>query len=219
MILTVATLLLATAPAHALLITVEADDFPLGTDLSTAVAGVTLSAFSGPPTVGAGSPLFSDRVLSSAPPAPPVSITGDRVFGNDSIPGTTGVWFAGDHQFRADFDVLTHFVSIMTSPDGEGDIDPTRFEIYGVGGVLLDAINLAGTALATVTFERATADIAHMIATNPAPTPLVGESFLLDHLVFDNEAAVVPEPGTVLLLGAGLLAITGLRRFASRRVR
>jgi hypothetical protein len=55
-----------------------------------------------------------------------------------------------------------------------------------------------------------------MIATNPNPTPLIGESFLLDQLIFDNEAATVPEPDTLLLFGAGLLAVTGLRRFTSK---
>jgi hypothetical protein len=65
MILVVASFFLGTAPAHAILVTVEADDFALGTDLSTAVAGVTLSAFSGPPIVGAGDPLLSSKVLSS----------------------------------------------------------------------------------------------------------------------------------------------------------
>jgi hypothetical protein len=219
MILVVASFFLGTAPAHAILVTVEADDFALGTDLSTAVAGVTLSAFSGPPIVGAGDPLLSNKVLSSLPDpfSPSLSITGDRVFGNESTAlGINGLWYAGDHQFRTDFDVLTHHVSIMTSPDGEGDTDPTRFEIYGLGGILLDAINIPGTSLVTVTFDRPTADIAYMIATNPNPTPLIGESFLLDQLIFDNEAATVPEPDTLLLFGAGLLAVTGLRRFTSK---
>ena len=105
----------------------------------------------------------------------------------------------------------------MTSPDGEGDTDPTRFEIYGLGDILLDAINIPGTILSQFGMQSIpTADIAYMIATNPNPTPLVGESFLLDHLIFDNEAAPVPEPDTLLLFGAGLLAVTGLRRFTSK---
>jgi hypothetical protein len=135
------------------------------------------------------------------------------VFGNESmLLGTNSSWYAGDHQFRADFDVLTHHVSIMTSPDGEGDIDPARFEIYGLGGTFLDAIDIPGTSLVTVTFDRPTADIAYMIATNPNPTPLVGESFLLDHLTFDNEAATVPEASTLLLLGLGALRLGWSRR-------
>ena len=86
MILVVASFFLGTAPAYAILVTVEADDLALGTDLSTAVAGVTLSAFSGPPIVGAGDPLLSNKVLSSLPDpfSPSLSITGDRVFGNES---------------------------------------------------------------------------------------------------------------------------------------
>jgi hypothetical protein len=100
MILVVASFFLGTAPAHAILVTVEADDFALGTDLSTAVAGVTLSAFSGPPIVGAGDPLLSSKVLSSLPNpfSPSLSITGDRVFGNESTAlGINGLWYAGDH--------------------------------------------------------------------------------------------------------------------------
>src|SRR5262249_6468696 len=144
----------------------------------------------------------------SLPNFPPVSITGARVFGNESANlGINGFWYAGDHQFRADFDVLTHHVWIMTSPDAEGDTDPTRFEIHGVGGTLLDAINIPGTNLVTVTFDRPTGDIAYIIATNPNPTPLVGESFLLDHLVFDNEVPTVPEPATQLLLGLALVML------------
>jgi len=193
------------------LVIVEPDNFEPGADISRAVPGVVLSTFGTQPDFGF--PLLSDRVRALFPhnpdaPAP----TGELVFGMETFAFETG-FYAGGHQFRADFTRPTNFVLIQVAPDNSSGLpDVAMIQIFGVGGGLLDSFTTLGFS-ENVSFSRPTADISYMIATNPPG--LEGDSYMLDRLVFQS-TATVPEPATWVLSLAGLAALLLLPRRFSR---
>jgi hypothetical protein len=199
-------MLATTVAANASPIIVEPDNFPSGTNISNAVPGVTLTAFSTPPIILGAVP--NSNVLAMSNLVGSYAPTGTLVFGTSNA--AAGIfqssWFNGDHQFRATFATPTDFVSIMVAPDAIGDSDPAFFEIYDSSNVLLDSFAYLGTGIQTVSFTRPTADIAYLIARNP--NLVSGESFILDRLVF-NDQSNVPEPLSVAVFG-GLMAVGGL---------
>ncbi|MCC7484521.1 MAG: PEP-CTERM sorting domain-containing protein [Burkholderiales bacterium] len=185
-------------------ITVEADDFAAGAHI-TGVTGVTLSAIGSSPGDG--------RVYSLANTVSSVQITGARGFGNTSpaFPGFEASWFSPTVELRADFTSPVVFVSIVGLADGPTDTELARIEIYDGSNTLLDATDITfDSTERTVSFARGSADIAYLIARNQLSASF--DSFLLDHLTFDTGGARVPVPGTVLLLGAGLLGVAVARR-------
>jgi hypothetical protein len=199
--------LVVTVSANAAPIVVEPDDFASGTNISNAVPGVTLTAFSVPPTIIA--PVPNSNVLSLPNLVGGYAPTGNRVFGtaNTAAGIFQSSWYTGDHHFRATFATPTDFVSVLVAPDAIGDTDLALVEIYNAANVLLDSATPPGTGIQTVTFNRATADIAYMIIRNP--TGVTGDSFIIDRLVF-NDTTPVPEPVSLVVFGGLVLGGAGV---------
>ena len=106
--------------AHAMLIVAEPDDFALGTDLTNAFGGITLSIEGSPVNI-----VLSRSGLFTDGPSAGMSIasTGSLVFGHDlSSPGVDflRVWSANlGSTLRIDFDNPTDYIAIDVIGDDE----------------------------------------------------------------------------------------------------
>jgi len=195
----------------AALVTVEPDDFAPGTNLSTAVAGVTLSVESTAPIILGAPPNNSVFALTNQVNPPGSPPTGRLVFGTSATTGFGSSWYSGDNIFRADFTNPTDFVSIMAAADGDGDTDVAFFQIFNSFNVLLDSVTLTlNNTAQTASFSRLSSEIAYLRVSNPPQGP-TGDSFLLDKLTFNSVQAGVPDGGSLLgiwiafLVGAAVL--------------
>lgn len=109
--------------------------------------------------------------------------TGNRVFGNSSY---SHLWFSDSAEFRVDFARRTNFVSLDLIADD--DFDPSALYAYDATGQLLveaAVTGMAGVGIAeTAMISRSQADIAYVVATNPAG--MAGQQFLIDRLVYES---------------------------------
>jgi hypothetical protein len=170
-------LALSTVNVRAARITVDPDAFGVGADISHAFAGVTLSAF-GSGNLN-GPDVSTPQVFSRLSP---FASTGNRVFGNSSY---SNLWFNDSAEFRVDFLAPTSFVSLdLIADDG---FDPSVMRAFNSAGALLAESAVTGAAgvgvAETALIERNDADIAFVIATNPAG--MAGQQFLIDQLVYE----------------------------------
>lgn len=176
--------------AHAVPITVDADDFTDGTDISHTYAGITLSAIDGGFNVITTASVFSQTSSLAS--------TGTQVFGHDGIFVET--WASGlVADLRIDFIQATDFVSIdIIANDG---FDPAFLQAFNSTGILLDTFTTQGDlgtgVPETATITLASADIAYVIASG-----LSGNDVGLDNLTYNSVA--VPEPGIFALIVLGL---------------
>lgn len=171
---------LLAANARAARVTIDPDDFPIGSDISLAFPGVTLSAFGSGELNGPN--VSTPQVFSRSSPH---ASTGNRVFGNSSY---SNLWFSDSAEFRADFAKPAKFVSLdLIADDG---FDPSMILAYAESGALLAEATVSGAAgvgvAQTASIDRPSADIAYVIATNPAD--FLGQQFLIDRLVFESRS-------------------------------
>ena len=182
-------ILLSPMAANAVPITIDFDDLADNTVLTDqyAALGVTFSAFEdGAATdsvVGAFTNVSSPNVWSNCSP----TICGDRA-----------------DVLRIDFAFLVG--SLMWYTDTAGSQQPI-FNAYGQGGALLETVIATATNqgnFALTSFSSSGISYVELLQ----PSDFWG--YLIDDLSF--EATSVPEPGTLALLGIGLLGMGAARR-------
>ena len=184
--------------AHATLITLEPDDFAIGTDLRTVLPEVILSVVDQPlEPVLAGNATASGGCGSTPAPEPCTS-TGVLVFSRDEH-SNPDHWQHGLAELRADFTVAVDFVAI----DLVG-IDDGGAELRAFAGddSLLDTFSVFLTGAGDIVTASVThPNIAYLIAGG-----VPGESNVLDHLRF-NTVAAVPEPASLAIFAFSLAAV------------
>lgn len=218
-----ATLMLAffvAIPANAALITIEADDYAVGTELTTlgdraiirrlSATGLGLPTYSPMFTVAAFTEQLGNRVISAerGPDSGPLPFSAACILGTG--PCNTSV-FGNTPAIRFDFLDGTDFFQI----DGETNSDPHGVWAYDVNGLLLATCvalqsgcsellaptGIFGPFSTRTTISRDSRDISTVIVLG------LSGATRIDHAVYS-----VPEPITLSLLTAGLLGMLASRR-------
>jgi len=181
-------------PALAEEISVEPDDYAIGTDLSTIVSGVTFSVEAQPNAVVV-SVIGSSGACGPDPQiAVPCASTDTQVFGATGLSPKSAPWQQNSGEFRADFDQLTDFVSIDLVGVDDG---PAQLRAFRADGTHLQTFlaNLSGPGHnVTASISRASPDIAYILAGG-----VIGERNNLDNFRFNRIAP--PFPTAILLSG------------------
>ncbi|MBL8315054.1 MAG: PEP-CTERM sorting domain-containing protein [Rubrivivax sp.] len=196
----------AMALAQAATVVADADAFALGTDLSNAFAGITLSA------VGlgfGGGPAIFAVASASQPLEPFTASTGQLVFGTNS-PNFPHLFREPSFlALRVDFSAPTDGVWIdFISNDGA---DTGFLQAFDATDNLLGTYTTASLATSqfeTMSLSFGSASIAYILAGGLNGSSSGG----LDHLRYNG--GTVPEPATLLLVGSALLALRLGRRVA-----
>ncbi len=197
---------LAVPAVHAQTV-VEPDNYADGTNISTAVSGITLSTINS----GGTNSVFSTLV------SPGEASTGTQVFSDSK--GHPYFYFSSPTDgflFRADFASPTNFVSLdFINNDVAIDTDFGRLEAFDASGNLVSDLT-TGVLQKPGDFQTLTAtsgsnNISYILAGGDY---LTKDDVNLDHLVFGS--APVPEASTTVSLGL-LLALGGLAVAAKRK--
>jgi hypothetical protein len=162
-------------------VTVDADGFPTGTELTNLFDRVTLSTASNP------NPVFdANNVTSQLPNNPDQATTGTSVFGSGGFNfWTSGTGLRGDFYRPVQSVSIDFIATTITAQIG-------RLDVYDNNGNLLESVNTGGLvapATATLTINRAQADIAYFIAIPDAA------GFPFNY--FDNLRFTLPEESAV----------------------
>jgi hypothetical protein len=194
--------LLPTAAARGVVITLEPDDYAAGTALTSVSPYVTLQTLDSNNQVV---PLFTVTSTAGDSATTDLSPTGSRVFAHNNIP-----FFNTIRKLQADFNGRTSSVSIAFAGGTPLDTDTGRLEVYDEAGNLLDTAVSPATGygqFATLTITRPTEDIARAVIYSGE-----GEFGEFDALSFNTP---VPEPSAAALA----LSIAGVATLARRRPR
>lgn len=192
--------------ASAALITVDPNNFSPGTDISNSTEGITLSAFSTETIPNPYFKLADSKMIV-------------RSIGNENVFGNTGkndndMWYNAGHQFRVDFTSPTSFASIMVKRHDESDKAIATF--YDDKSTVLHSTHMDWNEWYSLLYKSSNFDISYMIVTSVRPT----DSFYIGKLTFETPPPPppnqplpsVPVPTAILLLGSGLIGLTGARR-------
>ena len=177
------------SPVTAAVISIDADGYPNGTDISTAFAGITLSSVGGVTGLDGLVYAWGDGLAS----------TPTNVFANNL--SYQRQWHAGitdRFALRADFTYPADSVTIDIIGDDQGDIGVLY--AYDAADTLLGTVTshqLEYGEVFTATINRVSFDIKYIIAGGAADNTV--------HL--DNLTANVPEPASLVLLGLGALLL------------
>jgi hypothetical protein len=186
-------------------VTVDPDAFAVGTNISHAFPGVTLSAVGSGGSGVSGSVFAGNPALAAEPFTPS---TGSLAFASDD-PSYPYVWReAGFLQMRADFASPVSIVMLdFIGNDAAGTTDTGVLFAYDAGGNLLDSATTAALLpnhVGALTVTSA-GGIAYMLAGGDD----FGSSIGLDNLRY--EPATIPAPAALVLSGIGLGLVRYLR--------
>jgi hypothetical protein len=189
--------------AYGELVTVDADSYAVGADISDVFPYMTLAAlgsFSG----------LDGRVYARAASEAELASTGSNVFGNNAE-GLDGhnrprneTWILPHAMLGVQFHRPAKYVSIDVISDDDNDV--AALDVYDGDGTLLASPVTPELPYGEVGhFEVYWSDfeISYLVVSG-----IQGSAVHIDNL----EAEVIPEPGTVFLLGVGVLGL--LRRRA-----
>ena len=203
-VLLFATIFLMTSSVSATIISADADGYGEGTNISTAFAGMTLSSVGSSAGLDGYVYAYEDSLAS----------TGTSVFGHNLV--NHKEWYfdfypelhqTDDYGLRIDFDNPANMVEIDMLCNSSYAYAILR--AYDSSGLFLYEVEtpyLTYGEIFTATISRDSYDIAYVIAGGKFGNEAT-------HVLLDNLSAnVIPEPGTVLLLGLGGLALLRKRK-------
>jgi hypothetical protein len=190
-------MLLVSAPVASAAV-VEPDDYPAGTDISSLLAGVTLSTVN--------SDLGDPRVFALAPALPYWASTGELVFGHAGdypvhwVMDTVSPFRYG--ALRADFSPPAVFLTLDFI--GNDPVDYGQLDAYDAAGTLLMSLETGPLSAGTVETLGidGVGDISYIVAGGR-----LADTVCLDHMTY-----YIPEPGAALLSAFGLGVLSALRR-------
>jgi len=189
-------------------VTIDFEDYPVGTEITTQYQGVTLSTMNGTgnPVIdnnesgggqglngGPGDPAIYTLINQDAPVR--ATFTGGAVAGGAYYIDTP--WFIGRGLF---YDIYDNLIQTFV-------LDQT-IDFWGLRADPGDAL------IGSIVFDSSGGYEDCCMGTPPKEFGAdVSESYTIDNLIYEQPITEpIPEPTTMLLVGSGLLGFVGLRR-------